>query len=1355
MSESSHVTPAQEPAQEPAESSAPDTPPKTRHRRRPWLRLPLAILLQLVLLIIAVLIWLLATQSGLRFALGLADDFAPGLLQVERAEGRILGDLNLTGIKVRVPGLELDLGEAVLHWSPLSVLGGTLRIQELSARDVRLLTEPSDEPVEEVPQDHQIPLQLPDVALPIGIELEQVLVERVSIVQTGDSPPFEVDRASLSASMRGGRITLRELNVALPQPRLEAAAKGSAELVGDYPVDLSLTWSFTQEPGLTLQGVAGIGGDLQRLRIEHRLTGSAEVELDAVVQTVLEAPNWEATLTIERVDLPAIQADLPALDLQGRLTTSGDLNEARVQGKVSGEAPELPDFGHLVVDLDLVWRDLVLNIAALQLKEKKSAALFTVEGAVDLNNDVGRFDIRAAWEKLRWPLTGVLIAEARQGKLDASGTFDAYLYSVQADVWGRDFPEISLHLVGEGDQQSTQIKALELDTLEGKVSTTGDVSWAPQPSWDLALKADGIDTVGQWPDIPVKLALSLTSSGDLDAFRYDLKGQVDSAAVPSAKLALSGKGDIRGTEVETLRVDTLGGKIEAKAQAAWDPQVTWDATVDLADIDPGVQWVEWKGSLGGKLASTGRLTEEGPDLTAVIEGLAGKLRGYPVQADGKVAMTGSDIDIQEFLFASGPSQVSAGGTVGELLDLRFDLQSPDLRSLLPDATGSISAKGTVGGSLKAPAVKLDLGAKGVEVAGQGIERLSGKADLDLAGGGNMRIDLDGERLSAGGMLFDSFTIKGDGELAAHRLNASLQGEPLALELVATGGLGENNAYRGQIGSLSIRSQDFGTWRLQQKADVALAGEQLKAGPLCIRDQAGSGGCVGFEQSRAGDWTAKLDLDKLAFDLVKAFIPEGMILEGYLGGKADFKAEGDLLTGTADMRIPQGVVRTDTGQSIEMLNFSSSAIKLDAGASGLQARLNIPLAKLGGLNGDVTLPGWSLANPARPDQPLRGRIKASIDDLALVSRLVPDVSNVTGNIDVDLGVSGSIARPGVKGHARLASGGLEVPLIGLALSDLAFNAEAVSLERINYSGGFTAGDGRLEIKGHSLFGSAGLDTQIEVSGERLTLANSSEYFLLASPNIRVDAGPKGAVVDGEVTIPEARIRPRSIPAGTVSPSSDVVIGTEVQEQAAYALDLNLRLKLGKNVKVDAFGLTARLAGDLRVLQMPGKDLLGDGQLEVIDGSYRLSTVGSLTTAIGKPLTVEQGLIVFAKTPLSNPGLVLTAKREGGDVTAGVRVFGTIKNPKLTFFSDSDPGMTQSEVTNYLVTGIPPGGNKSGQGNSGLSVGTYVAPKLFMEYESALGDEQDKVKLRYEYNDWMEFQTETGESQGADVFFKFER
>ena len=66
-----------------------------------------------------------------------------------------------------------------------------------------------------------------------------------------------------------------------------------------------------------------------------------------------------------------------------------------------------------------------------------------------------------------------------------------------------------------------------------------------------------------------------------------------------------------------------------------------------------------------------------------------------------------------------------------------------------------------------------------------------------------------------------------------------------------------------------------------------------------------------------------------------------------------------------------------------------------------------------------------------------------------------------------------------------------------------------------------------------------------------------------------------------------------------------------------------------------------------------------------------------------------------------------------------------------------------------------GSSGDEQDRSLSVGTYVAPKLFVEYDYSLGDEPDKVKLRYDLNNWVELQTETGENQGADVFFKFER
>ena len=214
-------------------------------------------------------------------------------------------------------------------------------------------------------------------------------------------------------------------------------------------------------------------------------------------------------------------------------------------------------------------------------------------------------------------------------------------------------------------------------------------------------------------------------------------------------------------------------------------------------------------------------------------------------------------------------------------------------------------------------------------------------------------------------------------------------------------------------------------------------------------------------------------------------------------------------------------------------------------------------------------------------------------------------------------------------------------------------------------------------------------------------------------------------------------------------------TKDGEAGRYATSIDLNLVLGNNVRVDAFGLAGRLQGRLKMLKQPDKDtILGNGEVAVIEGTYRVSTGGKWSAAIGKPLTIDPGFLNWANSDITNPYLVLTAQREGGDVTAGLRVFGTIRDPKMTFFSASDPGMSQSDISTYLLTGVPPRG-KGDNENRALSVGTYVAPKLFVEYDYSLGDEADKLKLRYDLNRWIELQTETGDAQGADVFFKFER
>ena len=56
---------------------------------------------------------------------------------------------------------------------------------------------------------------------------------------------------------------------------------------------------------------------------------------------------------------------------------------------------------------------------------------------------------------------------------------------------------------------------------------------------------------------------------------------------------------------------------------------------------------------------------------------------------------------------------------------------------------------------------------------------------------------------------------------------------------------------------------------------------------------------------------------------------------------------------------------------------------------------------------------------------------------------------------------------------------------------------------------------------------------------------------------------------------------------------------------------------------------------------------------------------------------------------------------------------------------------------------------------LAVGRWLSPKLYLQYITKLNSGSNQVKVRYDVNEKIQIQTETGEIHGADVFYKFER
>jgi len=224
-----------------------------------------------------------------------------------------------------------------------------------------------------------------------------------------------------------------------------------------------------------------------------------------------------------------------------------------------------------------------------------------------------------------------------------------------------------------------------------------------------------------------------------------------------------------------------------------------------------------------------------------------------------------------------------------------------------------------------------------------------------------------------------------------------------------------------------------------------------------------------------------------------------------------------------------------------------------------------------------------------------------------------------------------------------------------------------------------------------------------------------------------------------------------------------------------------------VRLDAFGLQGKIIGGVGTTVVTGEPPIGRGELSVQDGRY---------AAYGQSLDISRGRLLFDASPLDDPGLDIEAKRKIENITVGMNVRGTLRTPRLTFFSD--PSMPQTSIVSYLLVGkgidsvqssdaeavgstteqlAAQGGGflasrlgrqlgleqvgvesevgDSGETNTSFVLGKFLSPRLFISYGISLTESINTFKLRYTVSDKWMLKLEAGEIQSADAEYTIER
>jgi translocation and assembly module TamB len=1084
----------------------------------------------------------------------------------------------------------------------------------------------------------------------------------------------------------------------------------------------------------------------------------------------------------ERMQIESLELVMPALEL---LT----------KGEIGLSAP-------LPTQLDLVWR-------------YRSKDQVTLQGSGVVSGDLKRMRIT---QSLNGPVSGDM--EASVYDLVERIRWDARIHLDPADLspWLADFP---LHAGGDlrthGTPEQIGLEAdLELSQPEyGEASVTFRGSYAKgrlqadrlliaTPAGSrLELSGDYLPDaeLGRfeaelaWQDLRWPLqgeqALIESAQGTLklhgtpSAYDYRLGTELRIPGQPMARLKAGGQGNLQGIRFEELLAFFSPGELRGEGALRWQPAPSWELQFKGSGIDPAL-WVE---ALPGELAISGHSRgESGPTgLNAEFQltQLQGRVRDYPVEAQGQVGLVGDRLRLEAFWLSSGANRIEVAGDLTRQLDLSWRVDGQELKGVWPGLGGNLVGQGRLMGSLEAPRLQADLSSQGLTYDKLRIDELALKSDLAMTGDQRLSLDLRASGLHSVAGEWQRLDLRLSGSLPDHRLNLSLDGGDLPrIVLALEAGWFHARGWQGRLEQLELAPVQQSSWQLVEPADFSLANESQRLARCCLKSAQASL-CGETNHHANTGWQAALSGRDFPLTLLQPWLPEGLRIDGRSELEANLSqgAQGRLL-GHWRLQIPEGRLGVDLEQKDERIDIVAGELVGAIDQNGASMRWKLPLAELGGMHGEMTLPGVDPLSLDPDSQSLQGELQVRLQDLSRLSLLSPKLLNPRGKVHGAFTLAGTLAQPQLLGSAELEGGALDIPELGLELREIGLQLTAPSHERLTLLGSLRSGKGRVGLQGElELQAQAGFPGHLQMEGNDLTVSNLPEAEVQVSPQLNLAWDPQGTRLKGRIKVPYARLRPRALPESAVSVSPDlVVVGADEKEQRAFdpKLSAELRLELGKRVSFDGFGLRGNLTGSLLVIDEPQRPVMGRGRIGINSGTYR---------AYGQDLTIERGFALFADSPVDNPGLDVQAVRELEAVTAGVRVGGTLKRPKVDLFSS--PSMPEGDILSYLLTGRPPGEGKgesvgiaaalkaSGAGTvaeelgrqfgleelrldagSGLEeasvvAGTYLSPRLYIQYINELASRETKVRLRYDINRRLQLEAETGKTQAGDLYYTFDR
>ncbi len=866
--------------------------------------------------------------------------------------------------------------------------------------------------------------------------------------------------------------------------------------------------------------------------------------------------------------------------------------------------------------------------------------------------------------------------------------------------------------------------------------------------------------------------------------RANIKGQ----DLPPAVLTLDGKGNVEQFKLDRLRLAALQGNTDLTALVDWSKAISWNSQLTLSGINTAKQWPEWPAKLDGKITTRGSLHGGSWQLQVPVLQLDGNVKQNKVTARGTLSGNAAgQWKIPGIDLTLGRNQLNVKGQLDEKSwNLDANIDAPRLDGALPGLGGTAKGLLKLRGNLQAPQLLADLTASGLQWQALRINRVKIDGDVRSSDQIQGQLAVRVEQLKQDALDISLLTLDAKGSEKQHQLQLKIDGKPVSGQLALQGSFDrQQQRWRGNLNNTRFDTP-VGEWRLTRAIalDYLNTAQKISIGPHCWQNP-NAELCVPKTIEAGQSGQASVVLNRFDLAMIKPFLGPETALSGVFTGRADVSWKpGGALPDAKVSLVGNGVKVVQQVQG-NALPIAFDRLNLNAGLSNGRAQADwlIKLTNNGQFDGNV-----QVADP-QVRRIISGNVNITNISLAMINPALMKGEKAAGMLNANLRLGGSAQKPLVYGRMALDKVDIDGHWMPFDMTDgrLVMNFDGMTS---TMEGLVSTTRGQLNLSGDADWRDINAwRARIAAKGDKLRVTVPPMIRIDVSPDLVFEATPQLFSLNGSVDIPWARITVQELPESAVGVSSDeVMLDDQLKpiqpKTAGIPINSNLMVHVGNDVRLDAFGLKARLKGDLKVVQ--DKNGLGlNGQIDIPSGRFH---------AYGQDLIVRKGQLMFSgppDQPLLNIEAIRNPESTEDDVTAGVRVTGLADAPKLEVFSD--PAKSQQEALSYLLRGqglgssgadgnamtsmlIGMGVAQSGQlvgkigeafGVSNLALDTqgvgdssqvvvsgYVLPGLQVKYGVGIFDSLATLTLRYRLMPKLYLEAVSGLDQALDLLYQFE-